>query len=118
MSVGVAYGSSTREVSRVLLAAATEHGQVLERPEPEVRFAEFGENALVFQLLFWVDATKIQRDRLASDLRFMMEKSLNEAEITISYPQRDIHFDSTQPLQVELASPNGPVKPEGEVKSD
>jgi small-conductance mechanosensitive channel len=112
VSVGVAYGSNTRDVSRSLLSAALQHGQVLDRPEPEVRFEAFGDSSLVFQLLFWVDATKIQRDRLASDLRFMMEKALNEAGITIAYPQRDIHFDSTRPLQVEVSSLADCRKPE------
>jgi len=110
VDVGVAYGTSTREVSRTLLATALEHGQVLKRPEPEVRLQEFGNSSMIFQLLYWVDATKIQRNRLASDLRFMMEKALNEAGITISYPQRDIHFDPTQALKVEVSSsPGDPV---------
>jgi small-conductance mechanosensitive channel len=100
VSVGVAYGSSTRETSRALLATALEHGQVLDRPEPEVRFDDFGDSSMEFRLLYWVDASKTQRDRLASDLRFMIEKALNEAGITISFPQRDIHIDSSEPLWI------------------
>ena len=112
ITVGVAYGSPTREVSRALLAVAVKHGQILERPEPEVRFEEFGESTLVFKILYWVDATKTQRERLDSDLRFMVDKALNEAGITLAFPQRDIHFDSSRPLQVEVAS--SPVQPETE----
>jgi potassium efflux system protein len=106
VEVGVAYRSSTREVSRALLSVANKHGQVHDRPEPEVRFENFGDNAKIFKLLFWVDPSKTQRERLASDLRFMIDKVLNEAGITISFPQRDIHFDSGQPLQVEVSSPS------------
>ena len=112
VKVGVAYGSSTREVSRALLSVAVAHGQVHDRPEPEVRFEDFGDNSKVFQLLFWIDPTKTQRERLASDLRYMIDKALQEAGITVAFPQRDIHFDSTQPLQVEVASPKDPAKPE------
>jgi len=112
ITVGVAYGSATREVSRALLAVAVKHGQILDRPEPEVRFEEFGESTLVFKILYWVDATKTQRERLDSDLRFMVDKALNEAGITLAFPQRDIHFDSSRPLQVEVAS--SPVQPETE----
>ena len=104
VSVGVAYGSPTREVSRTLLAAATKHGQVLDRPEPEVRFEDFGDSSLIFRLLYWVDATQTQRERLDSDLRFMIERALNEVGITLAFPQRDIHFDTAQPLKVEFAS--------------
>ena len=105
VSVGVAYGSNTRDVSRALLAIALEHGLVLEHPEPEVRFDDFGENALVFRLLFWVDASRTQRERLASDLRFMIDKALADTGIAVPFPQRDIHFDTTRPLRVEVSAP-------------
>jgi len=112
VEVGVAYDSSTREVSRALLSVAHKHGQVHDRPEPEVRFENFGDNAKVFRLLFWVNPTKTQRNRLASDLRFMIDKALKEAGITVSFPQRDIHFDSERPLQVEVSSPSDSSKSE------
>ena len=112
ITVGVAYGSPTREVSRALLAVAVKHGQILERPEPEVRFEEFGDSTLVFKVLYWVDATTTQRERLDSDLRFMAEKALNEAGITLAFPQRDIHFDSSRPLYVEVSSTTGQEKAE------
>ena len=87
---------------------------MLDRPEPEARFEEFGENSLVFQLLYWTDPNKTQRERLESDLRFMIDKALNEAGITVAFPQRDINFDSTQPLQVKLSSSSGVQKPESD----
>ena len=77
------------------------------RPEPEVRFQEFGDNALVFSLLFWVDAAKTRRERVASDLRFMIVRALNEAGVAVAFPQRDVHFHSTQPLKVEVSSSRG-----------
>lgn len=107
VSVGVAYGSPTRETSKALLAAAVEHGQVLDRPEAEVRFEEFGDSSLVFRLLYWVNATNTQRERVNSDLRYMIDKALIEAGITVAFPQRDIHFDTTQPLRVEVSSSDG-----------
>ena len=102
VKIGVAYGTSTRDVARLLQAAAEKHGLVLERPEPEVRFEEFGDNSLQFSLLFWFDAAQTQRDALASDLRFMIDRALSEAGIIISFPQRDIHFDDSRPLRVEF----------------
>lgn len=102
--VGVAYGSPTREVSRVLLAVAASHGLVKKDPPPEVRFDDFGANSLQFTLLFWLDTRKIARNQLASDLRYMIDKALAESGITIAFPQRDIHFDPKVPLRVEFAS--------------
>jgi small-conductance mechanosensitive channel len=115
--VGVAYGSPTRDVAKILLKAAREHGLVLDDPAPEVRFEDFGADSLVFRLLFWLDTTKTGRDQLASDLRFMIDKAFAEAGIVIAYPQRDIHFDRDVPLRVELtrssnANPDKGLQPE------
>jgi small-conductance mechanosensitive channel len=112
VDVGVAYGCSTREVARTLMNVANAHGQVLDRPEPEVRFQNFGESSQLFRLLFWVDPIATQRERLASDLRYMISNGLSDAGITVSFPQRDIHFDTAQPLQVEVSLPPGSEKPE------
>jgi len=42
----------------------------------------------------------------------MIEKALNTVGITVSYPQRDIRFDSTQALKVEVSSSPGQQKTE------
>jgi small-conductance mechanosensitive channel len=102
VKIGVAYDTSTREVTRLLMTVAEKHGLVLARPEPEVRFEEFGDDAKKFSLLFWFDASQTQRDAITSDLRFMIDRTLSEADIVIAFPQRDIHFDESRPLQVEF----------------
>lgn len=62
-------------------------------------------SSLVFSLLYWVDVSKTARERLASDLRFMIEKALADAGIAIPFPQRDVHFNHEHPLRVELSRP-------------
>ncbi len=103
ITVGVDYATPTREVSRALLAVAADHGLIFKDPEPEVRFEDFGDKALVFRLLFWFDTTKTNRDTLASDLRFMIDKAFQEAEIVIASPRSEIQFDPRSALRVELA---------------
>ncbi|HJW51270.1 MAG TPA: mechanosensitive ion channel domain-containing protein [Burkholderiaceae bacterium] len=104
VKVGVAYGSPTRQVADILQQAAGEHGLVLKDPTPMVIFEDFGDNALIFALYFWVDLAKSSGMQIQSDLRFMLEKRLAEAGISISFPQRDVHVDSSRPLQVEVIS--------------
>ena len=116
--VGVAYGSPTREVAQLLVKVAEEHGLVLDHPKPEVRFNDFGDSALVFELLFWFDAAKTQRPTLASDLRFMIDKAFAEAGIVIAFPQQDIHFDDSRPLRVELSRPGGASEDEKQSPDD
>lgn len=102
--VGVVYGSPTRRVQELLLKAAADHGQVLREPEPFVLFTDFGDDALIFELVFWVRMRRmVQRRIIESDLRFMIDHLFREAGIVIAFPQRDVHLHQAKPLQVELA---------------
>lgn len=100
--IGVAYGSPTRRVADILQQTAAEHGQVLDEPAPYVLFEDFGADALVFALFFWVDVVKHSGAQVQSDIRFMLDKRLADAGINIAYPQRDLHLDTARPLQIEL----------------
>ncbi|MFA6292220.1 MAG: mechanosensitive ion channel domain-containing protein [Victivallales bacterium] len=105
VKVGVAYGCSTDKVTEILLKIAGEHGQVLKSPAPQVLLEDFGDNALIFQLNYWIDVLPGTGTRqIASDIRKMMEKKLSEAGIAISFPQRDIHIDTLKSLKIELVS--------------
>ena len=101
--VGVSYGSPTDEVARRLLECAARHGLVLKDPEPQVLFDDFADSALVFALFFWIDLSAgTAGTKVMSDLRFMIEKSLAEGGISMPFPQRDVHLDTSRPVQVEL----------------
>ena len=106
IDVGVAYGSPTREVARWLRQAADKHGLVLRKPEPWVWFTGFGDNALLFELHFFiVIRTMAERRRIESDLRFMIDQLFREANITIAFPQRDLHLHAKQPIEFKMAPP-------------
>lgn len=106
INVGVAYGSSTREVKEALLRAAAEHGEVHKEPRPCVWFADFADNAMLFELYFWVTVTEhVSIQLVASDLRFMVEEQFRANNIVIAFPQRDVHFDREVPLKVEISRP-------------
>jgi potassium efflux system protein len=103
VAVGLAYGSPTRDAARLLKRAAQEHGRVLESPEPFVWFVDFGDNALNFELHFWVEVRNLsEQKRVESDMRFKIDHLFRDAGISIAYPQRDIHLDNTRPLTIQL----------------
>lgn len=105
IKVGVAYGSSTKETSRILLEEANRHGLVLENPAPQVLFEDFGDDSLLFGLYVWVQLkVDVSWKAIASDLRFMINRSLSEHGIVIAFPQRDIHLDTSRPLEVRVVS--------------
>jgi potassium-dependent mechanosensitive channel len=108
VKVGVAYGSPTREVESRLRSAIAQQGEVLPRPEPTIVFSDFGDNALCFDCYFWVRArTPLERARIESNVRFAIDDGFREAGITIAFPQRDVHLDSTRPVEVRLLTGDG-----------
>ena len=103
VTVGVAYGSPVMEVRNLLIKAAREHEDVLQQPEPFVLFTDFGDNALVFTLYFWVSMTRLLKRRIIeSDIRYRVDELFREAGIVIAFPQLDVHFDSNSPLKLQL----------------
>ncbi|RLB39939.1 MAG: mechanosensitive ion channel protein, partial [Deltaproteobacteria bacterium] len=72
-------------------------------PEPFVLFTDFGDNALVFTLYFWVSMTRLLKRRIIeSDIRYRIDELFREAGIAIAFPQLDVHFDSNSPLKLQL----------------
>lgn len=103
IQVGVSYGSDVDLVKQVLLEAAHEHPQVIEAPNsrmpsitaPFVRFVGFGDSSLDFHLLAWIPDC-FQRFDVASDLHFAIWHKFKAYNITIPFPQRDVHFYPTE----------------------
>ena len=104
VSVGVAYGSSARDTAKALEKAVEEHDLILKKPEPLIIFKEFGDNALVFEVYFWIRLGKgrMVKAQVESNIRFLIEKHLREAGIVVAFPQRDVHLDSSKPLEMRI----------------
>ena len=102
---GVVYGSPTGKVTHLALKAAANHDRVFDRPAPFVIFNDFGDNALEFELHFWVSVrTLMERRQIESDIRFNIDHLFREAGIVIAFPQRDVHLFTEQPLRVQMAA--------------
>lgn len=102
-SVGVVYGSDTNKVSQLMLRAALEHPNIFKVPEPFVLFNDFGDNALSFEVYFWIRMTRLmERQIIKSDLRLRIEQLFKHAGIVIAFPQRDVHLDSQKPIEVRM----------------
>lgn len=93
--VSVAYGSDIGLVQEALLEVAMTNGNVLPEPSPRVRFREFGESSLNFELLCWTKEPAL-RGLTVHELNSAIYMKFNEAGITIPFPQRDIHLHRGQ----------------------
>jgi potassium efflux system protein len=108
IEIGVIYGSPTRDVERIALEVIGSHERVISEPAPRILFASFGDNALVFRALFWLHArTMLERRQVESDVRFQVDDRFRQAGIVIAFPQRDVHLDSTKPLEVRVVTEPG-----------
>jgi small-conductance mechanosensitive channel len=91
IEVGVAYGSDLQLVKEVLLQIVNKHPDVLKDPKPVVLFMDFGDSSLNFRLAFSVkDSFNARFPK--SDIRFEIDRLFREHNITIPFPQRDVHF--------------------------
>jgi len=96
VTVGVAYGSDTALVKKILLEVAKANKAVYSHPEPTVFFTNFGDSSLDFKLVFTLnDSFKSAIPK--SDIRFAIDKEFRKHNIIIPFPQRDIHvFNSKE----------------------
>lgn len=89
--VGVAYGSDTQLVKRLLLEVADRHPDILKDPKPKVLFKEFADSSINFELKVWT-LSPMSRFDIASDFNFAIDDIFRENKVTIPFPQRDVHF--------------------------
>jgi small-conductance mechanosensitive channel len=91
--VGVAYGSDVELVTNTLQEVAAQTEGVLSQPAPEVRFNEFGDSSLNFELLVWSDNPPGHL-QLRSRLNYAIDAAFRRNDIQIPFPQRDVHVKS------------------------
>ena len=93
IDIGVAYGSDVDLVIKTLEESAVEHLEFSECEFKEVRFVNFGNSSMDFQLFFY-SKNIIGIEKVKSDIRKIIYKKFNENKITIPFPQMDLHIKS------------------------
>jgi small-conductance mechanosensitive channel len=93
INVGVAYGSDVEKVTRILLECANDHEKISQTVKPFVRFKDFGDSSLDFQLFFWTTET-FQVENIKSEIRYDIDASFRGQNVQIPFPQRDVHIKS------------------------
>lgn len=94
--VGVAYGSDTEKVKNILLTCVEEQKGALKSPKPFVLFEDFGDSALIFTVNFYLNDSFID-PKIKSEIRFRIDRMFRENNISIPFPQRDVHIYQSSP---------------------
>ncbi len=91
--VGVAYGSDTEKVLKILTEVTAGNKDVMEDPSPVISFERFGESSLDFVVRAYLP-NRENRLGVITDLHREIDRRFAEAEIEIPFPQRDLHVRS------------------------
>lgn len=101
ITVGVSYGTDTRQAMELIRQAADEHPNVLTDPAPIITFEAFGDNALTLNLRAYLGDME-KRLLTISELHQDIIDKFRESDIEISFPQRDVHLTTLEPLELKL----------------
>jgi small-conductance mechanosensitive channel len=93
IDIGVAYGSDVDLVIKTLEESAIEHLEFSECEFKEVRFVNFGNSSMDFQLYFY-SKNIFSIEKVKSDIRKIIYRKFNEHKIIIPFPQMDLHVKS------------------------
>jgi len=91
INVGVAYGSDVELVKRILEESVMEHPDITDKKLIEGRLIDFGNSSLDFQVLFF-SKNVFRIEKVKSDIRFIINRKFIENNISIPFPQMDVHF--------------------------
>jgi small-conductance mechanosensitive channel len=91
----VSYDTDVPMVPEIIIAAISQHPQVLQKPEqPDCEIRDFAESGIVFGVEYWIDGIDDGENRVDSDLRMIIWKTLKEHNIKMPYPQREVRIIS------------------------
>ena len=93
ITVGVAYGSDVDLVIHILEESAFEHPDIADRELTEARLIDFGNSSLDFQVLFYTKNI-FRISKVKSDIRRTITQKFSNNDITIPFPQMDLHLKS------------------------
>lgn len=91
ISIGVSYSTDVKLVEKILLEVANNNNDVLKEPAPNVRFVNFGDSSLNFELRVWTTIDIFKLTNVLSDINFSILEQFNKNNIEIPYPQRVVH---------------------------
>ena len=86
-------------VEKALLEAAAECEDVLKSPAPAVRFLEFGDSSLNFQLRVWSESIYKHPNLVRSKVNFLIWDKFKKYDIEIPYPQQDLYIKEVPTIE-------------------
>ena len=99
VTVSIDYGNDVKLATRMMEEAALESKYTIHDPAPFVTLESFDEQALTLVLRYLIDNIDF-RLLSTNDLHETIYEKFREADISVSFPKRDVHINMTQPLDL------------------
>lgn len=105
--VGVSYDTDLDLAEKLMLEAAKDTPRVLDFPEAKVLLIGFGESSVNLELRFWIDDPEDGLSNIRSDVLKRVWKLFHENNISIPFPQRDLHLKNNEQFERLVAAIGG-----------
>ena len=90
--VGIGYGENIKEAQNIILGALAKHKAVLQNPEPIVFVSSLSDSSVDLNVRTWIG--KSEYWDTVFEIQQIVKVALDEANIEIPFPQRDLHIVS------------------------
>jgi len=101
-AVGLSYGTDIAKALALLQSAVEAEGKVLKSPAPVVFFEDFGSQALIFRISYWVDLRGTDNRVVGSNIRTRIAQFCQEQNIQISAPNQDLRLHTPDAIRVQM----------------
>ena len=93
--VQISYNDDPEKAMQIMLDASRANSRVINDPEPACRLLEFADSGIQLELRVWITDPQAGVANVRSDINLAIWRAFKENNITIPYPQRDVHLIKT-----------------------
>jgi len=94
--VQISYDDDPEQAMKLMIDACAVSSRVLTKPEPQTRMLAFGDSGINLELRLWLDDPEDGVGSVKSDINLAIWKAFKQHDITIPFPQRDVHLLNSQ----------------------
>ncbi len=97
IKVQISYNDDPEQALALMLDCAKVSPRILTEPPPTVRLMAFADSGIELQLRVWIADMEKGTGEIRSAINLAIWRTFKENNITIPYPQRDLHIKSGWP---------------------